>query len=150
MDKDGIICCPCLCFLFPHFLSVKWRFPIKNVFQNQKIWKAEQKRIARFESWKHVCCFWLIWKMPFNDGDSIKIREIKDYHIFWVRNGYFLYKYLFRIKKYGRLKEIPIKEGIGKRHITQLIINYLWIQITLPIKIEQLTLPLGQLTYQTF
>ena len=50
-------------YRLPHFLSVKWRFPIKNVFQNQKIWKAEQKRIARFESWKLVCCFWLICKV---------------------------------------------------------------------------------------
>lgn len=70
-------------YRLPHFLSVKWRFPIKNIFQNQKIWKAEQKRIARFESWKRVCYIPLIWKMPFNDRDSIKIRDIKDYHIFF-------------------------------------------------------------------
>ena len=25
---------PFLCVVLPHFLSVKWRFPIKNVFQN--------------------------------------------------------------------------------------------------------------------
>jgi len=59
--------------------------------------------------------FGLFVKMPFNDKDSIKIREIKDYHIFWVRNGYFLYKYLFRIKNCGRFREIPIKEGIDKK-----------------------------------
>ncbi len=54
---------PFLIYRLPHFLSVKWRFPIKNIFQNQKIWKAEQKRIARFESWKRVSCFWLICKV---------------------------------------------------------------------------------------
>ena len=35
-------------YRLPHFLSVKWRFPIKNVFQNQKIWKIPIKEIVGF------------------------------------------------------------------------------------------------------
>lgn len=50
--------------------------------------RAETDR--RFESWKHVCYIPLICKVAINDRDSIKIREIKDYHIFWVRNEDFL------------------------------------------------------------
>lgn len=43
-DKDGIICCPCLCFLFPHFLSAKRIFPLIRSIQNQKLWKIRIKR----------------------------------------------------------------------------------------------------------
>lgn len=46
MDKDGIICCPCLCFLFPHFLSAKQIFPLILSIQNQKLWKIADKEIV--------------------------------------------------------------------------------------------------------
>lgn len=42
-------------YRLPHFLSVKWRFPVKNIFQNQKIWKIPIKEIVGFTRTDSSC-----------------------------------------------------------------------------------------------
>ena len=80
-----------------------------------------------------------------------KIRNEKITTFFEYEMDFSLYKYLFRIKKYGRLKEIPIKEEIDKK-IYNTINNQLFMTTNnIANQIEQLTLSLlGNLSRQTF